>query len=51
MSTACSKLDAFINEVLAQSGTALSTAQANQLIIAANQVKASLGCLVGTACC
>ena len=51
MSTACSKLDAFINEVLAQSGKALSTAQANQLIIAANQVKASLGCLVGTACC
>lgn len=44
MATACSKLGAFINEVLAQSGKALTTAQANQLIAAANQVKASLGC-------
>jgi len=39
------KLDSFINEVHAQTGKALTTAQANQLIAAANSVKASLGIL------
>lgn len=41
---ACGKLGSFINEVKAQSGKALTMAQANQLIAAANRVKASLGC-------
>jgi hypothetical protein len=43
-STACSKLGAFINEVEAQSGKALTTVQANQLMTVANRVKAYLGC-------
>lgn len=42
--TACSKLDSFSNEVQAQSGNALTTNQANQLIASSNIVKASLGC-------
>jgi len=37
-------IGAFINEVLAQSGKALTTAQANQLIAAANRMKATVGC-------
>ena len=41
---ACNQLGAFINEVRAQSGKALTVAQANQLIAAANQIKAVLGC-------
>jgi hypothetical protein len=35
---------AFINAVLGQSGEALTTARANQLIAAANQTKATVGC-------
>ena len=44
VATACSKLGSFINEVQAQSGKALTMAQANQLVTAANQVRAILGC-------
>jgi hypothetical protein len=42
--SSCSMLNAFINEVLAQSGKAITAAQANQLIAMANQIKAVLGC-------
>ena len=42
--TACNKLDAFINEVQAQTGKAITAAQASQLIAATNQIKATLGC-------
>ena len=42
--TACSDLTAFINQVTAQSGKKLTVAQANQLISAATQIKAVLGC-------
>jgi hypothetical protein len=41
---ACSKLNAFANEVQAQSGSHLTVAQADQLIAAANAVRAALGC-------
>jgi probable HAF family extracellular repeat protein len=41
---ACNLLRAFINEVSAQSGKALSVAQANQLIAAANQLREAFGC-------
>lgn len=41
---ACDQLRAFINEVRAQSGKAITAAQATQLIAAANQVRATLGC-------
>lgn len=44
LTTACSQLNAFINQVQAQSGNKLTVAQANQLIASANQVKAVLGC-------
>lgn len=44
VTTACNLLGAFINEVQAQSGKAITTVQANQLISAANQAKAALGC-------
>ena len=44
LAAACNKIGAFINEVQAQAGQALTLAQANQFIAAANQVKASLGC-------
>jgi len=37
-------LVAFINEVQAQSGKALSVDQANQLLAAAIQIEAVLGC-------
>jgi hypothetical protein len=43
-STGCGKLDAFINEVTAQAGQAISEAAAADLIAAARQVKAALGC-------
>lgn len=43
-STACSELSAFISEVQAQSGKALTVAQADQLVSEANQVRAALGC-------
>lgn len=45
MYLACNKLSAFINNVQAQSGKAITVDQANQLIAAANQIRASLGCL------
>ncbi len=44
ITTACNLLSAFINDVQAQSGIALTTAQATQLIALANQIKAALGC-------
>ena len=44
LGVACNLLDAFINEVEAQSGHALTVDQANQLITMANQVKAALNC-------
>ena len=40
----CGQLNAFINEVQAQSGKKLTLAQANQLIAAATQIKAVVGC-------
>lgn len=43
--TACNLLGAFVNEVQAQAGKALTADQANQLITAANGVKAALGCV------
>ena len=42
--TACSYLTSFTNECAAQSGKKLSTAQATQLINAANSIKTNLGC-------
>jgi len=41
---ACSDLTAFINHVQAQSGKHLTVSQANQLLTAAKQVQAVLGC-------
>lgn len=41
---ACNQMAAFINETEAQSGKALTVDQANQLIAAANQIQAVLGC-------
>lgn len=41
---ACNQLDAFINEVKAQSGKGLTVELANQMIQDANQIKAALGC-------
>jgi Ice-binding-like/HYR domain len=41
---ACNQLGAFINEAQAQSGNMLTAQQANQLIAAAAQVQATLGC-------
>jgi acyl-CoA reductase-like NAD-dependent aldehyde dehydrogenase len=40
----CNQLGAFINEVQAQAGKKVTVEQANQLIAAANQIKAVLGC-------
>ncbi len=40
----CGMLGAFINEVQAQSGKKITSAQAMQLIAAANQIRAVLGC-------
>jgi hypothetical protein len=42
--TACSELTDFIGHVQSQSGKGLTTSQANQLIAAAKQVQAVLGC-------
>ncbi len=42
--TACNQLGALINEAQAQSGNMLTAQQANQLIAAAAQVQATLGC-------
>lgn len=44
VTTACNKLDAFLHEVAAQSGKALTTSEAGQLAAAATEIKASLGC-------
>jgi len=41
---ACLDLTSFINHVQAQSGQGLTTGQANQLLAAANRIKAVLGC-------
>ena len=43
-SSACNSIASFINEALAQSGNALSVAQANQLIASARQIRITLGC-------
>src|ERR1051326_3396571 len=43
-SSACGILGAFISEVQAQSGKALTSQEATQLINLANQVRAGLGC-------
>jgi HYR domain len=40
----CNQLGAFINETTAQSGKKLTVAQANQLIAAAQQIRAVIGC-------
>jgi len=42
--TACTKLQDFINECNAQSGKKLSVEQANELIARANEIRASIGC-------
>jgi hypothetical protein len=42
--TACSELTDFIGHVQSQSGKGLTVSQANQLIAAAKQVQAVLGC-------
>lgn len=42
--TACSDLTAFIHEVEAQRGKKLTTAQADDLLAAAEEIQASLGC-------
>ena len=44
IATACNKLNAFINEVQAQSGKAITTLQADQLLAQTTQVKGALGC-------
>jgi HYR domain len=44
IATACNKLNAFINEVQAQSGKAITTLQADQLLAQTAQVKGALGC-------
>ena len=44
VTTACNQIGAFIAAVQSQSGKMLTVDQANQLIAAANQVKAVLGC-------
>lgn len=44
LAAACNQLGAFINQVQAQSGNALTVAQANQLITLTNQIKAGIGC-------
>jgi len=41
---ACDKLAAFVNQVNAQAGKALTVEQANLLIAGADQIKAALGC-------
>ncbi|HXH42086.1 MAG TPA: FG-GAP-like repeat-containing protein, partial [Thermoanaerobaculia bacterium] len=42
--SACNQIDAFISQVQAQSGKKLTTAQADQLIAAANQIRTAQGC-------
>lgn len=40
----CNQMGAFINDTMAQSGKQLTAAQANQLIAAAQQIEAVIGC-------
>jgi hypothetical protein len=42
--TTCNQINAFINEVMAQSGKKLTVTQANQLVAQANIIKTGLGC-------
>src|SRR5712692_2249230 len=42
--TTCNEMNAFIHEVMAQSGKELTVAQADQLIAQANFIKTGLGC-------
>ncbi len=44
LTAACNTINAFISAATAQSGKMLTAAQVNQLIAAANQIKAALGC-------
>ena len=44
LATACGVLGAFINEVQAQTGKAITASQANQLIAMATALRSSLGC-------
>lgn len=44
VSTACNELGAFVNDTVAQSGKQLTANQANELIAAAQQIQATLGC-------
>jgi hypothetical protein len=44
LTSACGNLGAFINQVQAQSGKKITVSQANELIAAAQQIKAVLGC-------
>jgi len=44
LSAACSQVTALISQVQAQSGKTLTTAQADELLRQANDVKAALGC-------
>ena len=44
IATACNQLNAFIKEVQAQAGKALTADQAQELLAAATQIKAALGC-------
>ncbi len=45
LTSTCNLLNAFISEVQAQSGKAITAAQADQLIAKGTQIKAVLGCL------
>ena len=40
----CNQMSAFINETTAQSGKKLTVAQANQLLVSAQQIRAVIGC-------
>jgi len=44
ISTACDQLSAFISDTTAQSGNKLTASQANQLMTAAQSIRATLGC-------
>ena len=44
ISTACNQLSAFINDTTAQSGNKLTASQANELIAAAQKIRAILSC-------
>jgi hypothetical protein len=44
VSSVCGQMGAFINETTAQSGKKLTVAQADQLIVAAQRIRAVIGC-------